>query len=78
MVKKTSPMRLIGLALCLVLSVSAFAQEIVVQAVPFHRFKVSNAMLGHYLTPDFNGGVVLNFQFQPFIRLADIVPLVSG
>lgn len=78
MVKKTSPMRLIGLALCLVLSVSAFAQEIVVQAVPFHRFKVSNAMLGHYLTPDFNGGVVLNYQFQPFIGQADIVPLVSG
>ena len=78
MVKKTSSMRILGLALFLVLSVSAFAQEIVVQAVPFHRFRVSNATLGLYLTPDFNGGVVLNYAYQPFVGQADIVPLVSG
>jgi hypothetical protein len=79
MVKKNSSMRLLGLALFLVLSVSAFAQDSInVQATPLHRFIVNNATLGHYLTPDFNGGVVLNYAFQPFPSQADIVPLVAG
>src|SRR6185369_17578078 len=54
MLKKLSYTRLLWLALFLVLSVSAFAQDITVQATPLHRFRVSNATLGHYLTPDFN------------------------
>jgi hypothetical protein len=35
-------------------------EGLTVQSVPFHRFRVNNATLGHYLTPDFNGGVALN------------------
>lgn len=79
MVKKTSSVGLLGLALFLVFSQSAQAQSSInVQSVPFHRFIVNNATLGHYLTPDFNGGVALNYASQPFVAPAHIVPLVPG
>jgi hypothetical protein len=78
MVTKTSSMRVLCFALFAILSVSAVAQEISVAAVPLHRFRVSNSNLGLYLTPDFNGGVALNYAYQPFVGQADIVPLVSG
>jgi len=79
MLKKLSSTRLLCLALFLVLSASAFAQDSInVQATPLHRFIVNNSNLGHYLTPDFNGGVILNYAYQPFPSQADIVPLVSG
>ena len=80
MAAKHSSMRSVCLALLLlILPVSAFAQDsITVQSVPFHRFIVNNATLGHYLTPDFNGGVVLNYAHQPFVAPAHIVPLVAG
>ena len=80
MVKKPRSMRILCLALFAVLAVSqsALAQEITVQATPLHRFITQNATLGHYLTPDFNGGVALNYRYQPFVGQADIVPLVSG
>jgi hypothetical protein len=78
MVAKSSLMRFLCLGLFAVISVSAFAQEIQVAAVPLHRFRVSNATLGLYLTPDFNGGGVLGYSHFPFVGQADIVPLVSG
>ena len=78
MLKQLSYTRLLCLALLLVLCAGAFAQDITVQATPLHRFRVSNATLGHYLTPDFNGGVNLNYAYQPFVGQADIVPLVAG
>ena len=78
MVTKPSSMRFLGLALFVVLSVGAFAQEITVSATPLHRFITQNATLGHYLTPDFNGGTALNYRYDPFIGQADIVPLVAG
>ena len=81
MVKKTASMRLLCLALFLVLSVSAFAQDsISVQATPLHRFITQNATLGHFLTSNFSEGSCcpFNYAFQPFPAQADIVPVVPG
>ncbi len=80
MVKKPSSTRFLCLVLFLVFAVSqsALAQDITVQATPLHRFITQNATLGHYLTPDFNGGVALNYRHHPFVGQADIVPLVAG
>ena len=66
-------------ALLLLFTHAALAQDtITVQAVPLHRFITQNETLGHYLTPDFNGGVALNYRYQPFVGQADIVPLRPG
>jgi hypothetical protein len=84
-VKKTSSIRLLGLALLLVVSggiaQSAFAQATIpVQAVPFHRFITQNATLGHFLTGNFSEGTgsPYNYAYQPFPYQADIVPVVPG
>jgi hypothetical protein len=84
MVTKTSSMRLLCLALLLVVSgvvsQSAFAQTISVQATPFHRFITQNATLGHFLTSNFSEGTgnPYNYAYQPFPYQADIVPVVPG
>lgn len=85
MVKNTSSIRILCLALVLVLaggiSQTAFAQEsISVQAVPFHRFITQNATLGHFLTANFSEGTgnPYNYAYQPFPYQADIVPVVPG
>jgi hypothetical protein len=81
MVKKTSSMRFLILALFLLVSASAFAQDtIMVQATPFHRFITQNATLGHFLTSNFSEGTgnPYNYAYQPFPAQADIVPVVPG
>lgn len=84
MVKNTSSMRLLFLALSLVvaggIAQSAFAQEIQVQAVPFHRFITQNESLGNFLTSNFSEGSCcpFNYRYEPFPYQADIVPLVPG
>jgi hypothetical protein len=81
MVKKTTSIRLLCLALFLVLSVSAFAQPTIsVQATPFHRFITQNATLGHFLTGNFSEGTgsPYNYAYQPFPYQADVVPVVPG
>lgn len=80
--KKTSWMRLFCLAVLLVVSASAFAQEdtVYVQAVPFHRFITQNESLGNFLTANFSEGACCpyNYRHVPFPYQADIVPLVPG
>jgi hypothetical protein len=85
MVKKTSSIRLLTLALCLAVSAaisqSAFAQTTIsVQAVPFHRFITQNQSLGNFLTANFSEGSCCpyNYAYTPFPSQADIVPLVPG
>ena len=81
MVKKTSSMRILCLALFLVVAAgSAFADTISVAATPFHRFITQNATLGHFLTSNFSEGTgnPYNYAYQPFPYQADIVPLVPG
>lgn len=83
MVKKTT-FRLLCLALLLVVSAgisqSALAQEIQVQATPFHRFITQNESLGNFLTSNFSEGSCcpFNYRYEPFPYQADIVPLVPG
>ena len=84
MVKKTSSIRLLSLALCLLVTAavaqSAAAQNISVQAVPFHRFITQNQSLGNFLTGNFSEGSCCpyNYAYTPFPYQADIVPLVAG
>jgi len=81
MVEKTSSMRLLCLALLLVVSVGAFAQDtITVNASPLYRFITQNATLGHFLTSNFSEGSCCpyNYAYQPFPYQADIVPVVPG
>jgi len=84
MLKKASSIRLLCLALLLVVSAgisqSALAQEIPVQATPFHRFITQNATLGNFLTSNFSEGSCCpyNYRYQPFPSQADIVPVVPG
>jgi hypothetical protein len=73
--------RVLGLAVLLVLSVSAVAQDVIyVNATPFHRFITQNATLGHFLTANFSEGTgnPYNYAYQPFPYQADIVPVVPG
>ena len=85
MIKKSSPIRLLSLALLVVLSVgishNALAQSTIqVAATPFHRFITQNATLGHFLTSNFAEGTgsPYNYAHQPFPYQADIVPVVPG
>ena len=81
MVKRTSSITFLCLALFLAGSVSAFAQDtIYVQATPLHRFITQNATLGHFLTSNFSEGTgyPYNYAYQPFPDQADIVPVVPG
>ncbi|HEX7154064.1 MAG TPA: hypothetical protein VF618_21435 [Thermoanaerobaculia bacterium] len=85
MVKKTSALKLLGLAMLLVASMgvsqSALAQDtIMVSATPFHRFITQNATLGHFLTSNFSegSGYPYNYAYQPFPYGGDIIPVVPG
>jgi hypothetical protein len=81
MMKQPSSMRLLCLALFLVVSASAFAQDTIsVPATTLHRFITQNATLGHFLTSNYAEGTgsPYNYAYQPFPYQADIVPVVPG